>query len=216
MCKENSAAKVMQLLKQDILSGHFEPGQKLKMAALKAHYGVGVNPLREALSQLMVEQLVIAEDQRGYRVHPASQVEMLDIYDARAHLEALCVELAIARGDDAWEAGVVAAAHRLQVNAELLMAGSMQDWEQLHQAFHLSIVSGCGSQQLLQARWALYEKASRYRNLWLRHNAGHEAFDVNQKEHKDLVQAVLQRDIAKATTLIKSHLLVPSQVVQVS
>ena len=61
-----------------------------------------------------------------------------------------------------------------------------------------------------------YEKASRYRNLWLRHNAGHEAFDVNQKEHKDLVQAVLQRDIAKATTLIKSHLLVPSQVVQVS
>ncbi|MDP6967985.1 MAG: DNA-binding transcriptional regulator CsiR [Gammaproteobacteria bacterium] len=215
MSKANSAAKVMQRLKQDILAGHFEPGQKLKMAALKAHYGVGVNPLREALSQLIVEQLVIAEDQRGYRVHPVSQAEMLDIYDARAHLEALCVELAIVRGDDAWEAGIIAAAHRLQANAGLLMAGNMQDWEQLHQAFHLSIVAGCGSQQLLQARWALYEKASRYRNLWLRHNAGHAAFDVNQKEHEDLVQYLLQRDVVKATRLIKSHLLVPSQVLHI-
>ena len=176
----------MQLLKQDILAGYFEPGQKLKMVALKAHYGVGVNPLREALSQLIVEQLVVAEDQRGYRVHPTSQAEMVDIYDARAHLEALCVELAIMRGDDVWEGGIVAAAHRLHVNAQLLMDGNMQDWEHLHQAFHLAIVSGCGSQQLLQARWALYEKASRYRNLWLRHNAGHAAFDVNQKSMKIL------------------------------
>jgi GntR family carbon starvation induced transcriptional regulator len=214
--KENSAVKVMQLLKQDILAGYFEPGQKLKMVALKAHYGVGVNPLREALSQLIVEQLVVAEDQRGYRVHPTSQAEMVDIYDARAHLEALCVELAIMRGDDVWEGDIVAAAHRLHVNAQLLMDGNMQDWEHLHQAFHLAIVSGCGSQQLLQARWALYEKASRYRNLWLRHNAGHAAFDVNQKEHEDLVQAVMQRDVPKATALVRSHLLVPSQVVQVS
>jgi GntR family carbon starvation induced transcriptional regulator len=214
--KENSAVKVMQLLKQDILAGVFEPGQKLKMASLKAHYGVGVNPLREALSQLIVEQLVVAEDQRGFRVHPTTQAEMLDIYDARAHLEALCVELAIARGDDIWEAGIVAAAHRLQANANLLKAGDMQAWEQLHQAFHLAIASGCGSQQLLQARLALYEKASRYRNLWLRHNAGHAAFDVNQKEHEDLVASVLQRDVPRATSLVKAHLLVPSQVVQVA
>jgi len=201
----------MQLLKQDILAGVFEPGQKLKMASLKAHYGVGVNPLREALSQLIVEQLVVAEDQRGYRVHPTTQAEMVDIYDARAHLEALCVELAITRGDDIWEAGIVAAAHRLQVNANLLKEGDMQAWEQLHQAFHLAIASGCGSQQLLQARLALYEKASRYR-----HNAGHAAFDANQKEHEDLVESVLQRDVPRATSLVKAHLLVPSQVVQVA
>ena len=214
--KENSATRVMQLLKQDILAGNFEPGEKLKMATLKEHYGVGVNPLREALSQLVVEQLVAVEDQRGYRVHPVSQAEMQDIYDARAHLEALCVELAIARGDDAWEAGVVAAAHRLQANADLLKQGDMQAWEQLHQGFHLAIASGCGSEQLLAARWSLYEKASRYRNLWLRHNAGHEAFDVNQKEHEELVAALLGRDSATATQLIKSHLLVPSQVVQLA
>ena len=208
----------MQLLKQDILTGYFEPGQKLKMAVLKEHYGVGVNPLREALSQLVVEQLVSAEDQRGYRVHPISQLELQDIYDTRARIEALCVELAIQRGDDGWEAGVVAAAHRLQANASLLLdaEGDIHAWEQLHQAFHLAVASGCGSTQLLQVRWSLYEKASRYRNLWLRHNADHTAFDTNQKEHEELVSAVLKRDAVRATQLVQAHILVPSQVVKVA
>ena len=84
-----------------------------------------------------------------------------------------------------------AAAYRLQSNADLLKAdGDLQAWEKLHQGFHYAIVKGCGSEELLRVRLDLYEKASRYRNLWLKHNAGHGAFDVNQMEHEQLVTAV--------------------------
>ena len=89
-------------LKRDILRGVFAPGEKLLMSALKARYGLGVGPLREALSQLVAEHLVVAISQRGFRVAPMSLAELADIYDARAHLEAMILGLAIARGDDDW------------------------------------------------------------------------------------------------------------------
>jgi len=215
MPQENSAAKVLYHLKEDILTGFFVAGYKLKMSELKERYQVGVNPLREALSQLVVMQLVQVQDQRGYRVCPVTQAELVDIYDTRAHIESLCVGLAIQRGDEAWEAGIVAAAYRLLSNAGLLKAdGDLQAWEKLHQQFHYAIVKGCGSEELLRVRLDLYEKASRYRNLWLQHNAGHGAFDVNQMEHEQLVTAVLARDLESAKKLISKHILVPSQVLQ--
>ena len=118
-------------------------------------------------------------------------------------------------GDEAWEANIVAAAYRLQSNADLLKAdGDLQAWEKLHQGFHYAIVKGCGSEELLRVRLDLYEKASRYRNLWLKHNAGHGAFDVNQMEHEQLVTAVLARDLESAKKLIFKHIIVPSQVLQ--
>ena len=215
MPQENSAAKVLFHLKQDILTGFFVAGDKLKMSALKERYQVGVNPLREALSQLVVMQLVQVQDQRGYRVCPVTQTELVDIYDTRAHIESLCVGLAIERGDEAWEASIVAAAYRLRSNADLLKAdGDLQAWEKLHQGFHYAIAKGCGSEELLRVRLDLYEKASRYRNLWLQHNAGHGAFDVNQMEHEQLVIAVLARDLESSKKLIFQHILVPSQVLQ--
>lgn len=83
------------------------------MSTLKERYDLGVGPLREALSQLVAEHLVNAISQKGYRVAPMSLEEMNDIYDARANLEAMIITLAIERGDDAWEASVLAHSHTL-------------------------------------------------------------------------------------------------------
>jgi GntR family carbon starvation induced transcriptional regulator len=57
----------------------------------------------QALSQLVAERLVTVVNQKGYRVAPMSEQELLDIFDARANMEAMLVALAIERGDDAWK-----------------------------------------------------------------------------------------------------------------
>ena len=92
--RQNSAFSGYEWLKQDIIRGVFKPGEKLLMSALKERYDLGVGPLREALSQLVAEKLVVAISQKGYRVAPMSLEEMRDIYDARANLEAMIVGLA--------------------------------------------------------------------------------------------------------------------------
>lgn len=214
--KDNFASKVVQKLKQDILDGYFQPGEKLKMARLKERYQVGISPLREALSQLIIEQLVIVENQRGFKVHPISKAEMIDIYETRAHIEALCIGLAIERGDDEWEANIIAAAHKMKKLSQLLEQDP-QEWERRHQAFHSAIAQGCQSPSLLKVRRSLYEKASRYRNLWLKQNMlDHNVFDNNQKEHEMLIDALMEKDITKAKELIQQHLLSPSKLLGLS
>ena len=209
--KDNFASQVMGQLKQDILTGYFKPGEKLRMARLKERYQVGISPLREALSQLLIEQLVIVENQRGFRVHPISKEEMLDIYETRAYIEALCINLAIERGDDEWEAGILAAAHKMRKFSTLLEK-EPHEWERRHQAFHSAIAEGCQSPTLLHVRRSLYEKASRYRNLWLKKNMlDSKIFDANQKEHDSLIEALLNHDADKARELIREHLLSPSR-----
>lgn len=214
--RNNSALIVVGELKQDILNGYFQPGEKLKMTRLKERYQVGVSPLREALSQLLIEQLVVVENQRGFKVHPVSREEMLDIYATRAEIEALCIGLAIEKGDDEWEAGIMAAAHKMRKFGDLVEKDP-QEWERRHQAFHTSIAIGCDSPTLMQVRRSLYEKASRYRNLWLNKNmAESTVFDANQKEHESLIEALLERASINARELIREHLLSPSRALETS
>lgn len=205
--------RVLSDLKQDILSGYFEPGEKLKMVRLKERYDVGVSPLREALSQLVEQQLVIVENQRGFRVHPISAEEMNDIYHTRAEIEVLCLNKAFELGDESWEAAILAADHKVKRSAHLLNRENpdeIQRWEAIHQAFHTAIASGCQSPTLMHVRRALYEKASRYRNIWLKQNMLDErVFDANQKEHQAMIDAVMERDAEQAATLIRQHLLEP-------
>ncbi len=208
---DNSAALVMGYLKQDILNGFFKPAEKLRMNRLKERYSVGISPLREALSQLVIEQLVVVENQRGFTVHPISKAEMIDIYETRAQIEQLCIELAIERGDDDWEAGIVAAAHSMR-KFHAKLEQEPQEWERRHQAFHTAIANGCQSPTLLHVRRSLYEKASRYRNLWLQDNMQQRTvFDDNQKEHDAIIDALIEKDSTNAKALIKEHLLGPSR-----
>lgn len=211
----NTASTLMLALKKDILNGVFSANQKLVMSVLKERYQVGTGPLREALSQLVVERLVVVEDQRGYRVPPMSLGEMQDLYHTRAKIEGLCIAQAIALGDLDWEAQVLAAMHRLASTSQQVGKGidELLAWEHHHQAFHRTIASGCGSPTLMQIRQSLYERTARYRLMWLKDNMTNQAyFDQNQREHDTLCQLVLARDSQKAVALISSHLQSPSKV----
>ncbi len=66
-------------LHADIVMVRLEPDQPLRFDALKAHYGLGVSPLREALSRLAEERLVTTVGQRGFRVAPMSLDEMWEM-----------------------------------------------------------------------------------------------------------------------------------------
>nr|WP_110667434.1 DNA-binding transcriptional regulator CsiR [Salinicola halophilus] len=203
-------------LKRDIVRGSHTPGGKLVMNDLKARYGLGVGPLREALTRLVGERLVTTVSQRGYRVAPLSLEALETIYDARAELEALLVRLAIERGDDDWEADIVASAHRLSKIQRLKSAEqTLTLWDTRHQAFHDAIVAGCGCEPLLQARAALFDQAQRYRYLWLRDTVfSDDALADKRAEHDALVEAVLERRAELACRQVRAHLLTPVPIIR--
>ena len=178
-------------LKNDIIRGNFQPDEKLRMSLLTSRYALGVGPLREALSQLVAERLVTVVNQKGYRVASMSEQELLDIFDARANMEAMLVSLAIARGGDEWEADVLAKAHLLsKLEACDASEKMLDEWDLRHQAFHTAIVAGCGSHYLLQM------------------------LEDKRDQHQTLTAAVLARDTARASELMRQHLLTPIPIIQ--
>lgn len=213
--RHNSAFSGYERLKRDIIRGVFKPGEKLLMSGLKERYGLGVGPLREALSQLVAEHLVVVISQKGYRVASMSLQEMQDIYDARANLEAMIVGLAIERGNDAWEAQILAQSHTLSKVMDVKTREQVLDvWDERHKAFHSAIAAGCGSKHLLQARTYLFDQAERYRHLWLTQTVfSEEALALKRKEHAALVEAILARDAVRAIAMMRTHLITPVPII---
>ncbi len=214
--KQNTAAQILDSLTNDILQGNYMPREKLHIRTLKERYNVGTSPLREALSQLIAKDLVISENQRGFYVSDISIDDLTDIYQARAKIESLCIEMAFQKGDDHWEANALAASHRLNKYSESEHI-DMEEWQNRHSAFHKSLVAGCMSPRLLQIRHSLYEKSTRYRNLWLKENISNtETLGINQKEHTELLNLALSRDTEGATRLIEDHILTPVEIIKKS
>ncbi|MBE2167760.1 MULTISPECIES: DNA-binding transcriptional regulator CsiR [unclassified Cobetia] len=209
--RPNLAVSAYQQIKQDIIRGVHTPGKKLLMSHLKERYGLGVGPLREALSQLVGERLVIAISQRGYRVAPMSVRELQDIYDARANLEKLIVELAIERGGDDWEADIIAKGHTLNKVSEIHSPEQMLDvWDARHKSFHTAIAAGCRSPHLLHVRESLSIQAERYRHLWLCQTVfSPQALTNKRKEHSEIIEVILTRNASAAGELIRKHLMTP-------
>ncbi|GGX78392.1 transcriptional regulator [Litchfieldella qijiaojingensis] len=213
--RQNLGISAYSWLKHDIIRGVFPPGEKLLMSRLKERYDLGVGPLREALSQLVAERLVVAISQRGYRVASMSLAELDDIYDARSQLEAMLLRLAIERGDDTWEAEILAKAHTLSKVVEVNSADEVLDvWDARHKAFHTAMVAGCGSSHLLQVRASLFDQAERYRHLWLQETVfSEQALERKRQEHAALVDVVLSRDAERAAKMMHEHLLTPVPII---
>ncbi|EHC48209.1 CsiR, transcriptional repressor of csiD, partial [Salmonella enterica subsp. enterica serovar Hvittingfoss str. A4-620] len=116
----------------------------------------------------------------------------------RANMEAMLVRLAIERGDDAWEAEILARAHMLnKLEASDASEHMLDEWDQRHQAFHSAIVAGCGSHYLLQMRERLFDLAARYRFIWLRETVlSVEMLEDKHIQHHTLTEAILAREAA--------------------
>lgn len=213
--KSNLADIAYGLIKRDITEGAFIPGDKLLMSALRERYEIGAGPMREALSRLVAERLVTAESQKGFRVAPMSIAELKDIYFARAQLEAMITELSVERGDESWEAGVIASAHTLSKVTEVHSAEEMLGlWDSRHKAFHLAIARGCGSAKLLELRLTMLEQAERYRQLWLRQTVfSAEALETKREEHRQLVDVLLSGDSTRARRIMFEHMMNPVPII---
>ena len=103
-------------IRSDVVFGRLRPGQKLKLEALKETYGVSVSTLREILSRLTAEGLVIAEGRRGFEVPPVSIDNLKELADLRLLLESHAMQVSFENADVEWEGRVVSAHHKLAVD----------------------------------------------------------------------------------------------------
>lgn len=203
--EKTTAERAYRLLREDIVSGDLEPGQKLKIEMLRSRYQIGSGPLREALSRLAGDHLVEILGQRGFVVAPFTARDAREIGDLRKLVETEALGLSIPIGDNAWEEKVITTFHRLERQETGPAQGveALAEWERLNHAFHEALVAACPSIWLLRTRESMFNHHERYRRLSRVRTVL--TRDIHA-EHRALMEAALDKDVAKAQTVIRSHI----------
>jgi DNA-binding GntR family transcriptional regulator len=199
-------------LRADLLACRVVPGSRLKIQDLCRRFNVSLGAIREALSRLTSEGLVVSEPQRGFRAAPISLAELRDLTMVRIEVESLCLRRAIAIGTVDWEARLVAAFHRLSRTPERVASDptrSDDEWADAHAAFHSALVEGADSPWLLRLHGQLYAQSERYRRLSI--PLGTSERNVGQ-EHHDILDASLKRNADIAVALLARHLVVTAEI----
>ncbi len=191
-------------IRADILFGRLAPGERLPLDAVGQRYGASVSTMRELLSRLASEGLIVAEGQRGFEVAPVSPAEFREVGALRLLLESHAMTQSFAAGDLEWEAQAVAAHHKLSVMENRMIEKAEADpmlWKQCDRAFHHALIAACGSRMLLATHSAVYDKYLRYQMIAVIFRG-----EIAAREHGELLDCALKRDHSRACSILRHHI----------
>lgn len=196
-----------ETIKSDILTGHFTPGSKLKIEVLKKRYGVGVNVIRESLTRLATEDLVDAENQKGFRVATVSTSRLSDLTRMRVLLETDGAKHSFVNGTIEWESNLLAAHYKL-ASIEKKMLGDeetyCETWQEYDGEFHCALIAACDSQLHRQFHRRVLDQFRQFVTVDLQTNGfrGNELID----EHQAILSAAIKRDFPSCVQALEKHL----------
>lgn len=90
--RKSLAEDVLDRLREAIVRGHFEPGQRLSEPMLAEAFDVSRGPVHDALARLEQEGLIVIQKRKGATVAKLSLHDVEEIYGLRVALERLAVE----------------------------------------------------------------------------------------------------------------------------
>jgi DNA-binding GntR family transcriptional regulator len=198
---QTQASMAYSILRTDIINSTLRPGFKLRIRDLCKKYRIGSSSVREALNRLSGDGLVTLVDLKGFSVNPINQKDLSDLTKARCWLNECALRESISVGDQEWEERILLAYHRMSRTPRFGSESGLVSpaWEVAHRLFHASLISACGSQWVLKFCEQLFDAADRYRYL------SREAQKARKDDHREIMEATLNRDADLASKLLTSH-----------
>ncbi|MCU0930098.1 MAG: GntR family transcriptional regulator [Burkholderiaceae bacterium] len=190
-------------LRDDIVEGRLAPGEKLRVEHLKDRYGVGAGTLREAITRLVSDALVVAEGQRGFRVAPIAIEDLQDLTTLRVHIEIEALRQSIRHGDDRWRAALELAFAQLSAVEQPIAPAQRRRWELLNTRFHEALIAAHASPWTTKVLRLLARHGERYRRYAM--NLPGSTRDVHA-EHRQIYEAAMTGQEARAALALEAHI----------
>jgi DNA-binding GntR family transcriptional regulator len=210
IARETVQERVYAALRDQLMRGGFEPGQKLKIAKLAEAFGTSAMPVRDALNRLTVERALETLPSRTVRVPALSKHALQDLRETRFAIEGL----AIARAASNMTAESLAMLRQL---IEAQVETDAQHFSELsaeqNRAFHFAIYRQSGSTVLLPIIESLWLQFGPYlREASERFDGGDgrgtnfhvEMLDALSRGDGIAARAALEADIGRAFDLVMS------------
>ncbi|MCM1468588.1 MAG: GntR family transcriptional regulator, partial [Alistipes sp.] len=175
---------VFMTLRQAILKGDMEPGERLMEITLANKLGVSRTPIREAIRKLELEGLVHMVPRKGAIVASISEKDMRDVLEVRVTLEELAVKLAIQNMEEADIDQLKRCARNFE---SAVIARDIVDIVEADVMFHDVIYNKTNNGRLIQIINNLREQMYRYRLEYVKDARTH---SILISEHQDIITAL--------------------------
>ncbi|GAW91651.1 GntR family transcriptional regulator [Calderihabitans maritimus] len=191
---------VFETLREAIINGTLKPGERLMEVQLAEEMGVSRTPVREAIRKLELEGFVVMVPRKGAYVAGISIKDIADVFEIRAALESLAAGLAAERITEE----ELEELERLLVQvAECTESNDLEKLIEIDTRFHDILYKASRNERLVQIISNLREQIQRFRSTSL-------AFPGRMKEtleeHKKIVEALSERNVALAQALAAEHI----------
>lgn len=198
---------VFRALRNAIVQGEFQPGERLMEVTIANKLGVSRTPVREAIRMLELEGLVVMIPRKGAEVANITVKDLKDALEVRMAIEALSVRLACKRIDEKGkeELKQVCIAFREAINSKLVPAIVEAD-----EVFHNTIYKLSLNPRLINIAQNLREQVYRYRVEYVKDFSYH---DNLVTEHDQITNAILLGDADTAERVMNEHIYNQEQIV---
>lgn len=202
----NRALSVMDRIREAILGGAVEAGERLNEVQLSKTLSVSRTPVRAALQALAGEGLLDYAPNRGFTVREFPLPAIMDAYDIRASLEGVAVRFAAERGPATQEREIIeralAAGDRLLERGSF-EAGDLTLYRDINGDFHDALLAAARNRMLSEMiRICHHVPVSSSRNIVV-----FEYHDVRRRhdDHHRIFEAVVAREPWRAEMLMREH-----------
>lgn len=189
---------VIEVLREDILSGRLAPGARLRQQDVATRFDVSTTPVREAFSALESEGLVRSETHRGVVVFEPTADYLGEIYEIRLVLESLAVRRAAERATPAQVAGMKRALTEMEA-----VLDDQEAYHALNASFHDLVYASAGNPRLVEMIRQLRDSVNAYLRLYGRRDENRERV---HDDHRRIVRAIARRDADAAVAALERHL----------
>ena len=187
-------------IRRGIIQKELKLGQPLKEAALARPLQISNTPVREALSLLKAEGLVVSVPHKGYRVFTLNQEELVAFCELRFTLEAQALRYGIERNPKELVQKLHGILLKMQKNQDESMR---EEYLNLDTLFHMSFFKACQNDFLL----GHYQKINSMIET-MRHyiSISNEATQKSLENHQAIVNEIDKGRIPKAIELLEDHI----------
>ena len=192
-------ARVSKLLRKEIYAGHRQPSEHLKEIRMAETYSVSRMVIRQVLSQLATEGLVVIEPYKGASVAVVTIDQIYETFSVVAALEGFSAKLAATRISD----DDIRRLRILLEDQKKIAEGETQSWHSLNYEFHRIINQTSANQQINQ----ILRQTTQFTNYWFL-SIPKMNFKIAIKAHEKIVAALTARNGDKARKYMEEHIMV--------
>lgn len=199
--KQNLSEDLVVYIKQQIISGELNPGDRVVETKLAKDLGISQTPVREALRQLQGEGIITIIPNKGPMVCSLDKKDVFEIYSIRSMLEGLAIRLATHNATEAdiesleqLYNGMKNKLHDEMVPVSYLLDDSFQ--------IHETIMKLSNHSRLI----AMYKSISFQITLVNRILGSKSSKEKEMEQHWELIEALKRRDPDHAEDVMRRHI----------